>query len=187
MVAIEVALAQCCFQRPQYQKESTPMKMHISSIRLMLFTMAILGSAFTLPAQAQFICGGSATGNEPQGGGGSTVSGSAFNFACGPAANASGVNGANTAAGNGANASGDGSANTALGRSADAHGNLSDNTATGLFANASGNSSSNIATGRLAVASGDHSSNIATGNRSGDLSCSLYPHDAQRCEPFREL
>jgi trimeric autotransporter adhesin len=142
--------------------------------------VAMLGLVLVLPARAQFICGGSATGGETQGSGSATATGSITNFACGLSANASGALGStnsaigvfadahgdlsfNTALGS-SKASGDRSENTASGASADAHGDDSHNTATGAGATASGNSGNNVATGTLANAGGDNSHNVATGD-----------------------
>jgi trimeric autotransporter adhesin len=104
------------------------------------------------PAHAQFVCGGSANGSEPQFGNGATATpGSPNNFACGLNANANNAGGStvsnNTAIGTLANASGNGSNNTASGEGADASGNGGNNTATGQIANASGTGGSNTATG----------------------------------------
>ena len=148
-----------------------------------LLGASALGFIFTIPANAQFVCGGSATGGEPQGGASATATGSINNVACGSSANASGALGSantaigqaaeargdfsfNTAVGN-SNARGNGSANTASGEAADAHGDQSTNTATGVAATAFGNSSNNTATGVDARAFGDNSNNVATG-RSAD-------------------
>ncbi|HKF22160.1 MAG TPA: YadA-like family protein [Candidatus Angelobacter sp.] len=144
-----------------------------------LVMVAAAGSMFAVPIQAQLICGVSATGGEPQGGGSATATGSINNFACGDFANASGALGsANTAIGQTADARGDFSFNTAVGRSnargnssvntasgeaADAHGDQSANTATGAIADAHGNTSNNTATGINARAFGDNSSNVAMG------------------------
>jgi hypothetical protein len=120
-------------------------------------------------AQAQFVCGGSPTGNPPQFGALATAAGG-NNLACGPFANASGNSvtaGINTAIGGGTNASGgtvaNPSNNTATGGNADAHGTGSGNTATGQNSNASGDSSFNTATGQNSNASGAGSSNVAIG------------------------
>jgi hypothetical protein len=107
------------------------------------------------PAQAQFICGGSATGGEPQAGGGATAAGSANNFACGPTANASGAGSVNSATGNQSNASGAGSFNTATGNLANASGAGSRNTAIGNGANASGDGTNNTAVGTNSTATGN--------------------------------
>ncbi len=117
------------------------------------------------PVAAQFICGGSATGAEPQAGGGAAAVGSVNNFACGTNANASGtgIGHGNSAIGTRANASGDGSNNLAVGFFADASGNGSSNVAAGLGAMASGANSGNSAYGTGANAVGDGSFNTATG------------------------
>jgi hypothetical protein len=81
------------------------------------------------PAQAQFVCGGSTDGSEPQTGAGATAAGDARNVACGANANASSTgtpSAANTAFGDGANASGGTTAAVSV------------NTATGFSSNASG-------------------------------------------------
>jgi autotransporter adhesin len=107
------------------------------------------------PAQAQFICGGSATGAEPQAGGGATAGGSTSNFACGPSANASGAGSFNSATGNQADASGANSFNTAMGNLANASGDGSRNTAIGNGANASGAGTNNTAVGTNSTATGN--------------------------------
>lgn len=124
-------------------------------------------------AQAQFICGGSTTGAEPQTGGGAVAAGSAFNVACGTNASASGANSENTAIGTLAGATGVNSSNTAIGSNAIAIGSNSNNTATGAEAVANGVGSSNSATGFAANSNGDGSFNTAAGsgaNASGALS-----------------
>jgi hypothetical protein len=113
-------------------------------------------------AHAQFICGVSPTGGEPQVAQGATAT---SGFACGPLSNANGTGSFNTAIGPFlANASGDGSSNVAVGDTSNASGNLSQNVASGHISNASGNASQNVATGFAAAAFGDGSSNVATGN-----------------------
>ena len=122
--------------------------------RWQLSHVGLLGAASILalgialaapPAAAQFVCGGSATGDERQTGGGAVV-GSGGNIACGSFADASGDNSFNSAAGNSSNASGDNSRNTATGTLANANGANSNNVATGDSSNARGNRSSNTAT-----------------------------------------
>src|SRR5215472_6973281 len=135
--------------------------------------IAVLGFILTVPAQAQFVCGGSATGAETQTGAGATAAGSTFNVACGSDAKAGGNGGENTATGALADASGDNSVNTANGFAADANGANSSNTATVEAANASGDTSANTASGLVANASGNNSSNVAMGdhaNASGSFS-----------------
>ncbi len=145
----------------------------LSRMHWMLLAATALGSVLAAsigvpPAQAQFVCGGSLTGGEPQSGAGATVTVFSGSVACGPSADASGTSALNTAIGVAANASGDASRNTAIGNSANASGGvgalISSNTATGVGANASGTSSNNTATGVFANASGDSSSNTAIGN-----------------------
>jgi hypothetical protein len=122
-------------------------------------------------AQAQFVCGGSADGSEPQDGARATAAVGVSNFACGTNANASSGTtvGANTAVGTNANASDtntgtDSSSNVATGFQANASGNISSNTATGPGANASGDNGINTANGASTKAFGTGSSNVATGN-----------------------
>src|SRR5262245_5112513 len=103
-------------------------------------------AAWMPSAQAQFVCGGSPTGAEPQTGAGA-VAAPGINVACGPSANASGGFSNNTAFGRNANASGAGGENTAFGGNADASGSGAagrGNTAVGSRANASGDNSTNI-------------------------------------------
>jgi trimeric autotransporter adhesin len=148
--------------------------LHLSSVRGTLLAATALGSVLAAsigvpPAQAQFVCGGSTAGGEPQTGAGADATGSAGNVACGPLANASGISFGNTATGFQANASGNASAsNIATGFQADASGDGSRNIATGTSANASGSGptgSFNIATGTNSNASGDNAYNIALGSR----------------------
>jgi hypothetical protein len=138
-------------------------------VRLSFVLPATLALAITLmlclgasPAQAQFVCGGSANGGEPQTGAGASATGSGSNVACGTNANATSgtTNSANTAFGAGANASDTipaggamGSVNVATGFQADAHGNISSNTATGPGTDAHGDASDNTATGAATKAS----------------------------------
>jgi hypothetical protein len=131
--------------------------------------IAILVGVLTspVPAAAQFICVGNATGaTVPPGtadGGAATAAGSTANFACGSVAVATGTGSGNTATGTNANAGGDFSNNTATGFAATATGTNSNNTATGNGANASGSASFNTATGVGADATGNSSSNTASG------------------------
>src|SRR5262245_49762645 len=107
-----------------------------------LLAIAALGLALALPAQAQFVCVGSATGATvppaKSDGAGATAPGDAANVACGTNAKANGAGSGNSAFGINATAMGDGSINTATGNSANAGGNNSANTAVGASANASG-------------------------------------------------
>src|SRR5713101_3293637 len=80
-------------------------------IQVVRLGIVALGLTLAIPAEAQFICGGSVDGTEPQGGGGATASGGVSNFACGTKAQALGRNGQNTATGIAADAHGDNSGN----------------------------------------------------------------------------
>src|SRR2546425_828326 len=106
------------------------MKHRFRLLRVALLA-ATLGLIFAMPAQAQFICAGSADGTTGFGAQGATADFSKNNVACGSNANAS--------------SSGPGSlsGNTAFGSQADAHGLNSNNVASGFQANASGDDSSN--------------------------------------------
>jgi len=135
--------------------------------------MVALAMVWATTAHAQFVCGGSATGAEPQDGAGTNAAGAFGNFACGSDANASGNGSNNTATGISALASGNHSFNTATGAFADARGDSSVNTAAGADADAHGDGSVNTATGDLADAHGDFSANTVTGtsaNASGNSS-----------------
>jgi hypothetical protein len=157
-----------------------PGKKPVERLFLQAITSIVLGLGLATTAQAQFVCGGSTDGSEPQGGAGATGAGSTANVACGSqanasggvdsdnvamgfAANASGVTSSNVGLGAFADASGSGSTNTAIGGASRANGDRSNNVATGE-AFASGNGSNNIASGFVADARGDGSSNIAIGD-----------------------
>jgi trimeric autotransporter adhesin len=131
-----------------------------------------LAAALTIgivPAQAQFICVGNATGTAvPPGtanGAGAAAAGTSSNFACGQNANAAGTNSSNTATGTAANASAatGSSSNTATGAAANANGSNSFNIAVGYQTKANGDSSSNIAIGVNADSHGGNSNSIAIG------------------------
>jgi len=125
----------------------------------------VLAACIGVPqAQAQFVCGGSATGDEPQAGAGAMAGPSPNNVACGTSADASGPGSANTATGSGANASGALAANIATGSGANASGGGSRNIAIGSGATATGGRSSAIAIGSGATATGGGSSAIAIGS-----------------------
>src|SRR5687767_2398196 len=98
-------------RRPQTSQWRVPLCPVILTLGLSLF---ILGQ----PVKAQFVCGGSATGAEPQTGDGATAALSSSNTACGPSANASGLAAGNTAVGAFSDANGNSALNVALGFSA---------------------------------------------------------------------
>ena len=126
-------------------------------------------AAVTLPAaQAQFVCGGSATGAEHPRRRRCNGDGH-WRQPIQPAARmpmpaGAGAGTSNTAVGTGANASGDGSRNTATGSGAQAFGFDGDNTATGNNAFAFGNDSANTATGASSNASGTDANLDGTGS-----------------------
>src|SRR5882724_4956498 len=107
------------------------MSTQVHTVRAILLSIFVLGFLFAaVPAEAQFVCLGNATGaavgnglpDTNADGAGATASGTtSANLACGQNANASGNNSANTATGFLANASGDTSFNIATGFEADAH------------------------------------------------------------------
>ena len=108
--------------------------------RLLLSTSLCL-AAFALwlnPAQAQFVCAGSATGAAPVTGAGANATGSPDNFACGQFSDASGTGSGNSAVGAQSSARGNNSFNSASGFLSDADGGFSRNTATGFSAKAFG-------------------------------------------------
>src|SRR5258705_557572 len=95
--------------------------------RRAIIALGLLGAGIS-PAAAQFICAGSATGNEPQDGASASAGGGSV--ACGFSANASGTGlNVNSAFGNAANGSGNDGHNSAFWGRANASGNTGGNTA----------------------------------------------------------
>src|SRR5262245_56393465 len=105
---------------------------------VLLSTCAFAALAFNTlaatPVAAQFICGVSATGADPQTGAGATATGNAqsVNLACGPETHANGTDAFNTAIGSSADASCASSRNVVIGRDANAFGTSSSNIAVGF-------------------------------------------------------